>query len=285
MLKKQSDLKSRLLPTNKPLILTCLYAYMYVSTSKVYMLPILTDTVFMPNVKSSINQSSVTVSSVPPACVITFVRNNVIKKPVTCRDSVMKRPRKCLRKSTIAKNCKAVNYVSEPANNVANCSGSFSTSSSGFVCQPVCFNKFVHKQISSSVVNKPILSVDGSEFCTIFKCENKFYDLWIQFLILFSLLTLNYRYLSCNKDCYYLKANTIVYNLTTYLIFIKFHTYNFSDCLGKIFFKVLFFYSNLYQFFLISIQFFSVCKFVSILSFTKSQFRKAYLEKFYYLAY
>ena len=48
--------------------------------------------------------------------------------------------------------------------------------------------------------------------------------------------------------------------------------YNFSDCIGKIFFKVLFFYSNLNQCFLISIHFFLVCKLPSILSFTKSQF-------------
>ena len=55
---------------------------------------------------------------------------NVIKKP----DSVIKHPPKCLRKSTIVK--------------------SRSASSSGFVCQPVCFNKSVHKHISLSVVNK-----------------------------------------------------------------------------------------------------------------------------------
>ena len=79
-------------------------------------------------------------------------------------------------------------------------------------------------------------------------------------------------YLSFNIDCYYLKANFIVNNLTACLIFIKYHIYNFSDCIGKIFFKVLFFYSNLYQCFLISIHFFLVCKLASILSFTKSQF-------------
>ena len=94
----------------------------------------------------------------------------------------------------------------------------------------------------------------------------------MQFLILFLLVTLNYGYLSFNMDCYYLKANTTVNNLTTCLIFIKYHIYNFSDCIGKIFFKVLFFYSNLYQCFLISIHFFLVCKLASILSFTKSQF-------------
>ena len=54
--------------------------------------------------------------------------------------------------------------------------------------------------------------------------------------------------------------------------FIKNYIYNFSDCIGKILFKVLFFYSNLYQCFLISIHFFLVCKLASILSFTKSQF-------------
>ena len=56
------------------------------------------------------------------------------------------------------------------------------------------------------------------------------------------------------------------------MTFIKYYIYNFSDCIGKILFKVLFFYSNLYQCFLISIHFFLVCKLASILSFTKSQF-------------
>ena len=189
-----------------------------------------------------------------------IVHDNVIKKPTTCRDSVMKRPRKCLRESTIVKNRNAVNYVSESVNNVVNCSRSFSTSSSGFVRQPVRFNKSVHKHISSSVVNKPTPSVDASKtLCAIVKCKNKFYDVWIQFLILFLLATLNYGYLSFNMDYYYLKANTTVNNLTACLIFIKYHIYNFSDCIGKIFFKVLFFYSNLYQCFLISIHFFLVC--------------------------
>ena len=111
-----------------------------------------------------------------------------------------------------------MNYVSESVNNVVNCSRSFSTSSSGFVCQPVRFNKSVHKHISSSVVNKPTTSVDASE---TFKRKYKFYDVWIQFLILFLLVTLNYGYLSFKIDCYNLKANTIVNNLTACLIFIK----------------------------------------------------------------
>ena len=65
-----------------------------------------------------------------------------------------------------------MNYVSESVDNIIKCSRSTSTSSSGFVCQPVRFSKSVHKHISSSVV-------------TIVKCKNKFYDVWIQFLILF----------------------------------------------------------------------------------------------------
>ena len=71
------------------------------------MLPTSTDDVFVPHVKSCIksSQSSVNVPSVPPVCQTTSVHNNVIKKPITCRDSVTKRPRKCLRKSTIVKNC------------------------------------------------------------------------------------------------------------------------------------------------------------------------------------
>ena len=95
MLKKQSDQKSRLLPTNKPLIPKCLYANMYVSTSRPYIeLPTSTDNVFVPNAKSCIksSQSFVTVLSVPPVCLTTSVRNNVMKKPITCRDSVIKRP-------------------------------------------------------------------------------------------------------------------------------------------------------------------------------------------------
>ena len=108
--------------------------------------------------------------------------------------------------------------------------------------------------------NNPIPSANANEtFCTIVKCNNTFYDLWIQFLILLSLVTLNYGYLSCNRDCYYLKAITIENNLTACLIFIKHHIHNFSDCLGKIFFVVLFFYSNLYKCFLISIHLCLVC--------------------------
>ena len=57
-------------------------------------------------------------------------------------------------------------------------------------------------------------------------------------------------------DCYYLKENNILSNLTACLIFIKYHIYNFSDCIGKIFFKILFSYSNSYQYFLIRIHFF-----------------------------
>ena len=275
MLKRQSDQKSRLLPANKPLMPTRLYENMYVSTSRACMLPTSKDDVFVSNVKSSINfsQSSVTVASVPTLCLTTSVHNNVIKKPITCRDSVIKRPRKCLRKSTIVKNRNAVNYVSESVNNVVNCSRSFPSSSSGFLRQPVRFNKSVHKHISSSVVNKPTPSVDASKtLCAIVKCKTEFYDVWIQFLILFLLVTLSYGYLSFNLGCYYLKANTTVNNLATCLTFIKYYIYNFSDCIGKILFKVLFFYSNLYQCFLISIHFFLVCKLASILSFTKSQF-------------
>ena len=90
------------------------------------------------NVKSCINsnQSSVTVPSVWPVCLTTSVHDNVIKKPITCRDSIIKCGRKCLCKSTIVKNGNAVNYFSESINNVGNYSRSFSTSSSGFVCQP-----------------------------------------------------------------------------------------------------------------------------------------------------
>ena len=47
----------------------------------------------------------------------------------------------------------------------------------GFLCQPVRFNKSVHKHISSSVVNKPTPSVDASEtLCAKVKCKNKFCD-------------------------------------------------------------------------------------------------------------
>ena len=82
-----------------------------------------------------------------------------------------------------------MNYVSESVNDVFNCCWSFSTSSSGFVCQPVRFNRSVHKHISSIIVHKPTPSVDASETCIIVKCKNKFDDVWIQFLILFLLVT------------------------------------------------------------------------------------------------
>ena len=150
-------------------------------TSRAYMLQISTDDVFMPKVKSCIksSQSSATVASVPPVCPTSSVHNNVIKKPITCRDSVITRPRKCLNKITIVKNYNAVNYVSEPVNNAVNCSCSTS-SSNGFACQPVRFNKSVHKHISSNVVNKPIPSVND---CMIVKCKKKYimYGLSFQF--------------------------------------------------------------------------------------------------------
>ena len=246
MLKKQSDPKTRILSTNKPLMPTCLYVNTHVSNSRVYMLPTSTDDVFVLNAKPCIksSQSSVTVPSVPPVCRATSVHDNVIKKPITCCDPVIKCSCKCLRKSTIVKNRNAVNYVSESVSNV-NCSRSFPSSSSGFLRQPVGFNKSVHKQISSSVVNKPNPSVDASKtLWAIVKCKTEFYDVWIQFLILFLLITLSYGYLSFNLGCYYLKANTTVNNLATCLTFIKYYIYNFSDCIGKILFKVLFFYSN-----------------------------------------
>ena len=79
---------------------------MYVSTSRGYTLPTSADDIFMPNLNSCIksSQSSVTFPSVPPVCPpTTSVRNNVISKPITCRDSVIKCPRKCLRKNTVVK--------------------------------------------------------------------------------------------------------------------------------------------------------------------------------------
>ena len=101
------------------------------------------------------SQSLVTLPSVPPICPPTLsVRNNVISKSIACGDFVIKCPRKCLCNSTIVKkNHKVANYVSEPVNNVVYCSRSTSMSSGGFVRQPVCFNKSVHKHLSSSVVN------------------------------------------------------------------------------------------------------------------------------------
>ena len=139
MIKKQCDQKSLLLPTNKSLMPTCFYANMYVSISSAYMLPTSTDNVFMLNVKS------ITVPSVPPVCLTTSVRNNVTKKLITYRDTVIKPPRNCLHKGAIVKNCNAVNYFSEPVNNALNCSRSFSTSSSDFVCQLVrLINLFIN---------------------------------------------------------------------------------------------------------------------------------------------
>ena len=182
------------------------------STSRAYMLPTLTDDFLVHNAKPCIKSSQ-----------------------SSCCDPVIKRPRKCLRKSTIVKNRKAVNYVSESVNNIVNCSRSFPSSSSGFLFQPVRFNKSVHKHISSSIVNKPTLSVDASKrLCAIAKYKTKFYDVWIQFSILFLLVTLSCGYLSFNLGCYYLKANTTVNNLATCLIFMKYYIYNFSDCIGKI---------------------------------------------------
>ena len=135
--------------------------------------------------------------------------------------------------------------------------------------------------ISPNVVNKTIPSVDASEtFCTIVKSKSKVYEVWIQYLILFSLVTLKYGYLSFNIDCYHLKANSVINNLAAYLIFIEYLIYNFCNCLCKIFLNVLFFYSKIHQCFLISIYFSLVFKPVSILSFTKSQFACTFFTMF-----
>ena len=128
----------------------CLYPNTYVSTSRAYMLPTSTDDVFVPNIMSCIksSRSSITVRSVLPLFLKTSLHSNVIKKPITCCDSVIKRACKCLRNSTIVTNPDAVTYDSESVNNVVICSSSFSTSPSGFVCQPVPFNKSIDKHIS-----------------------------------------------------------------------------------------------------------------------------------------
>ena len=77
MLKKQSDPKTRLLSTKKPLTPTCLYANTHVSTSRSYMLPTSTDDAFAHNAKPSTksSQSSVAVPSVPPVCLTTSVHD------------------------------------------------------------------------------------------------------------------------------------------------------------------------------------------------------------------
>lgn len=95
------------------------------------------------------------------------------------------------------------------------------------------------------------------------KWKNKFNDLWIKFL------TLKLSFMDI--DCYYLKVNITVNNLATCLIFVRYHIYDFSNCLRKIFFK-FFFYSNLYCCFLVSVYFCLICKLVLILSITKSLF-------------
>ena len=89
------------------------------------------------------------------------------------------------------------------------------------------------------------------------------------------------------KNKYYCKY------LAACLIFIKYHIYNFSDCISKIFFKVLIYYLNLYQCFLIGIHFFLVCKLVqyfhspshNLLLHFSPRLCLAYLEKVYYLVY
>ena len=92
------------------------------------------------------SQSSVAVRSIQSLYPRpTSVRNNGISTPITCCDSIIKCPCKCLLMSTIIKNHKIENSVSEPADTAVNCSCSTSMSSSGFAHQPVCFNKSFHK--------------------------------------------------------------------------------------------------------------------------------------------
>ena len=87
-------------------MLTCLYANIYVSTSRAFMLPTSTDNVFVPNKKSCVKSchSSATVPSVSPVFLRTSVHYHVIKKPITCHDSIIK----CPDKSTVVKNCTTV---------------------------------------------------------------------------------------------------------------------------------------------------------------------------------
>ena len=58
---------------------------------------------------SSLVLISVTVPSVPPVCLTTSA-HNVIKKPITCCDSVNKRPHKCPRKSTVVKTLSFISW-------------------------------------------------------------------------------------------------------------------------------------------------------------------------------
>ena len=66
-----------------------------------------------------------------------------------------------------------------------------------------------------------------------------------ELLTSFSLVILNYGYLSCDINCYYLKSSATVNNLTACLIFVKYHIYKFSNFLSKVFFRALFLYLNL----------------------------------------
>ena len=63
-----------------------------------------------------------------------------------------------------------------------------------------------------------------------------------ELLTSFSLVILNYGYLSCD---YYLKSSATVNSLTACLIFIKYHIYKSSNFLSKVFFRALFLYLNL----------------------------------------
>ena len=69
IVKNRSELKSHFLPTNKPIIPTCLATNMYLSISRAYMLPISKDDILMSSSKSCNQsiQSSITVLSSSPS--------------------------------------------------------------------------------------------------------------------------------------------------------------------------------------------------------------------------
>ena len=295
MPKNYSDQKSHLLPTNKPIMPTCLNNNMYISVSRAYMLPTSPDDIFMSNSKSSYQsiQSFVNVSSSSSVCPpSTSVCNHVTKKAVTCRSFVTKCSPKCPRKSTTAINRNIVNHVSKPVNNVVNHNRSTSVNSSDFVHQPRRHSKSLRENVISSVVNKsispvvnksippvvnksipPVVNksispVNVSErFYPTAKCEKKICDSWKHFLILFLLVTLGNYFL--NKTyCYFLKANIIANNLRTYLLFKEYRFHDLNDCLGKIYFRDVMVYSNswLYQYFFMSVNFGLFCKVYSVFS-------------------
>ena len=258
---------------NNPVLSTCFKSNTYVSTSRAYMQPNSTDDIIMSDTKSFKNlvQSSTVPVPVPVQAVFPIsksVYNNVINKPAI-RNVV--KP-KCRRKSNVVRKKNVTTCDSNRINNAAQCNFSHSVNSRPSVYQPVHVNtgstsKNVCSGEKKACKPVPSLNTKGEDYHHYKRSKNVgniYVNSSVLFSLFLSLLVLNIYFLN-NISCIYLRSNIIANVLTGCLLFLKHNIYNFSDGLGKTFFRIFFIYSNLYKYCLIIIHFCLVCKLFSSL--------------------